>query len=589
MTDTVEVDTTSRVIDAREVAADWLAKFEAAAGQNDFSAVLALFTEDCWWRDWLSVSWDLRTMHGLDAVTSVAGHRLARTGFCDLMIRDQIPVTLDDGVILAAFDFKTNVAAGRGIVRLCDQEDGWRARILFTTIDGLLGYPEQQVTVDDGCDHPQPEDRDLRETWYEYRARRGESLGHAPDVLVVGAGHAGLNTTARLQHLGLSALLVEQTARVGDVWRLRYNNLSLHDSKWLGQMAYLPFPDSWPVFSPKEMVADWFEAYAWIMQLNVWTSTQVVSAAYDDTTERWDVELSREGTRRLVSPKHLVLATGPFAGNPQPPTLPGRESFAGDVVHTSGHEGGATLEGRRVIVVGAGSSGFDVAEDAYLNGAAQVTMVQRSPTYVVSTSNGLRAAGALYGESAPPVDDADLLLNSLPWHLFLKEVAPAEVRRVAKLDAEMLAGLNQAGFRTTLGPGDTGLAGSAWGGRGYYIDKGACQLIIDGKIKIQPGEITSYTPDGVVFSDGSTVSADLVVFATGFPNMRENLRPIIGDDIADRLTPIWYLDDEGEIRGVFRPTTHPRLWFAGGGFLQSRFGSRLLAVQIKASELGLMA
>jgi cation diffusion facilitator CzcD-associated flavoprotein CzcO len=587
MTETPAREATIAAIDAAGIAGDWLAAFEAAAGQGDITGVLALFAEDCWWRDWLAVTWDLRTLRGPDAIKAAAGDRLAATGFRALTLRSQIPARIDDeGIITAGLNFKTNVAAGRGMVRLREQDGTWKAWTLFTKVDDLIDYPERRMTLDEGCDHPQPADRGDRETWYEYRARKSDFADRQPDVLVVGAGHAGLTTTARLEHLGLSTLLVEQTTRVGDVWRQRYNNLSLHDSKWFGQMPYLPFPDSWPAFSPKEMIADWFESYAWMLQLNVWTSTQVISAAYDEVSGRWTVELSRDGAPRVVRPRQLVFATGAHGGHPQPPALPGRESFAGTVVHSSSHQGGAALEGKRVITVGVGSSGIDVAEDAYLNGAA-VTIVQRSPTCVVSTTNGVRGSGALYGESSPPVDDADLMFNSYPVHLFLKEVMPPMVRRTAQLDAEMLAGLNRAGLRTTLGPGDSGIIGQSWVRGGYYIDKGATQLIIDGKIKIQPGEITSFTPDGVIFSDGSSAPADVVVFAIGFPNMRDAIRPIIGDELADTLSPVWYLDDEGEIRGVFRPSGHPKLWFAGGGFVHSRWGSKLLAMQIKASEEGI--
>ena len=578
-----EVGEATTVIDASAVAAEWLGAFEAATAQGDISAVLALFSEDCWWRDWLAVTWNLRTMQGPDAIGAVTGDRLADVGFRDLVLRDQIPASVDDGALMAAFEFKTNVAAGRGIVRLRNRNGVWQAWTLFTIVDELIHHPERGITIDDWR---RPEDRDPGETWYEYRSRTTELAGHEPDVVVVGAGHSGLAITARLAHLGLATLLVEQTARIGDVWRDRYNNLSLHDTKWFSEMPYMPYPDNWPVFIPKELVADWFETYALHQQLNVWTSTEVMGAAYDDDTQRWTVELSRNGAPRIVCPRHLVFATGAHAGAPEPPPLPGRASFAGEVVHSSGHEGGPALGGKRVIVVGVGSSGFDVAQDAYLNGATEVTIVQRSPIPVVSSENVVQATRNLFSESGPPIDDADLIFYSLPWPVILSSAAAGGARKVAEFDAKMLAGLNRAGLRTSLGPGDTGLIGQSLlrEGSGYYIDKGCSQLIIDGKVNVQQGEITSFTQDGVVFSDGSSALADVVVFSTGFPNMRDFVRPIVGDSLADTLSPIWRLDDEGEFRGIYRPSGHPRLWFAAGGFPQSRPMSRLLAIQIKAAE-----
>ena len=393
---------------------------------------------------------------------------------------------------------------------------------------------------------------------------------------------------ARLEHLGLPTLVLEKTHRIGDVWRRRYHNLSLHDTKWYSQMPYLPYPDNWPVFAPKELIADWLEAYAWILQLNVWTNSEALRATYDDEAERWTVTVRRDGALREVHPKHIVFATGAFAGSPQVPDVPGLAEFQGLVVHSSDHEGGAGLAGKKVVVVGSGASAHDVAQDAYEMGAT-VTMVQRGPTYVISSQYGVPALHeALYSESSPPVDEADLISLSFPWHLFL-EISPPTVKAVAELDKELLDGLRDAGFALTDGINGSGLFGlSLIRGGGYYIDKGCSRLIIDRKIGLKRGEVARFTRTGVVYSDGSEADADVVVFATGWPNMRDNIRPIVGDEIADRLTTVWGLDEQGEIKGVFRPSGHPRLWFMGGGFQQSRYGSKLLALQIKGVEEGLL-
>ncbi|UPW08080.1 NAD(P)-binding domain-containing protein [Gordonia terrae] len=599
MTDTATIDIAEdgeasrpdHEVDPETTAAHWLNEFGAAlAGDVDLEALESLFVDDCWWRDLLAITWDLQTARGFDQIRAKFGERLPQVEFSDFAVDPSIPPSLADNVVTAAFTFQSGIARGRGIVRLMPDDAGrFRAWTVLTKVEELIGHEERKTSVHDAARESHNKPVEQRETWPEKRSREAEFADSEPDVVVVGAGHAGLTVAARLGHLGVDTLIVEKSERLGDVWRLRYNNLSLHDTKWYGQMPYLAYPDNWPVFAPKELIADWFEAYAWILQLNVWTQTEAVSADYSEAQDRWTLTVNRGGVERVLRPRHVVFATGAFAGEPSIPAVAGVEDFQGEAIHSSAHHGGRDLAGKKVIVVGTGASAHDVAQDAYEQGA-QVTMVQRGPTYVVSSKYGVPAMHeALYSESSPPVDDADLLAMSMPWNLFL-EVAGPGVEALAEIDKDLLAGLRDAGFQLTDGINGSGLFGlSLTRGGGYYIDKGCSQLIIDRKIALQHGEVERFTPTGVVYSDGTEAEADLVVFATGWPNMRDNLRPVIGDEVADQLTEVWGLDEQGEIKGSFRPSGHPRLWFMAGGFQQSRYGSKLLALQIKAVEAGLNA
>jgi hypothetical protein len=149
--------------------------------------------------------------------------------------------------------------------------------------------------------------------------------------------------------------------------------------------------------------------------------------------------------------------------------------------------------------------------------------------------------------------------------------------------------LERAGFKTDKGPDDSGL----WikylqRGRGYYLDVGCSQLIIDGKIKINQGqEIEEVLPVGLKFSDGEILEADEIVFATRYLNMRTRCRKIFGDGIADRVKDVWGFDEEGELRTMWRKSGHPGFWFMGGNLALCRWYSRLLALQIKGLEEGI--
>lgn len=155
-------------------------------------------------------------------------------------------------------------------------------------------------------------------------------------------------------------------------------------------MAYLPFPQNWPQFTPKDKLGDWFEAYVSLLELNVWTKTTLTNASFDNEAAHWTVDLVRDGAAsRTIQPKHIVFCTG-HAGEPLVPSFPGQPEFKGQVYHGSQHEGlsEANTKGKKVIVVGTGNSGHDIAEDYYYNGA-EVTMLQRRGTYVLSLDRGV--------------------------------------------------------------------------------------------------------------------------------------------------------------------------------------------------------
>ncbi|GAA1022287.1 FAD-dependent oxidoreductase [Acrocarpospora pleiomorpha] len=572
------------------VAAAWLSEFGAAVEAGDVAGVLELLAADPWWRDLFALTWDVTAMHGGEEIAGVLTAELPARRMADVRLDESVPPVVDvkDGV-RAFYTFTTDVGVGRGVVRLRLEDGAWKGWTISTELRGLRDFPESQVRIADAAlpENNQPVRPGGRLTEQERRARELAYEGREPDVLVIGGGHCGLFLAARLKRLGVDTLVVDRFDRAGDNWRLRYNGLALHDTKWWSQFPYMPYPETWPLFTPKDKLADWLEAYVNFVELNLWTRTQVKDATYDAAAGTWTVRLTRDGVDRVLHPHHLVFATG-NSGEPYLPRIEGAETFAGTITHSSGHAGGQALAGKKVIVVGSGSSGHDVTQDAYENGA-QVTMVQRGATHVHSQRNGIPLFhGELYSESSPPIDVADMISASLPSALKF-QFAPAQTRRIAALDAELLGGLEAAGFSTTLGPDDQGMLymGLVKAG-GYYIDKGASTLIVEKEIELRNGEIVRFTPTGVGYDDGTEESADVVVFCTGYSNMREAARPYLGDQVTDRLSPVWGLDETMEVRAAGRHSGHPKLWFFAGGFQFARIMSRQLSLLIKAIEEGLV-
>ncbi len=397
--------------------------------------------------------------------------------------------------------------------------------------------------------------------------------------------------------LNVPALIIDSNTAVGENWRKRYHQLVLHDPVWYDHMPYLPFPSFWPVFTPKDKLADWFDGYAKFLELNIWMQSTITSSSWDDTTRQWKVTIQRTLTdgctqTRTLHPKHIIQATG-ASGKPHLPSIPGMDTFRGSLLcHSSSFPGAQPLSPnspqKKAIVIGACNSAHDICQDYYEKGYA-VTMVQRSSTCVISNDALLKISLAvLYEESSPPVDDADLWLWGWPSRIFKAiQVDLAKMQR--DLDKNLLSGLAKAGFKVDAGPDYAGLfAKYIQRGGGYYIDVGMSQLIIDRKINVKQGqEITEILPLGVKFSDGTELEADEIVFATGYENMRTQARNIFGEELANRVRDIWGWDEEGELRAIWRDSGHPGFWFHGGNLALCRYYSKILALQIKARLEGI--
>ena len=368
----------------------------------------------------------------------------------------------------------------------------------------------------------------------------------------------------------------------------------LHDPVWYDHLPYVPFPPHWPVFTPKDKLAEWFESYVKLLELNVWTQTNLESAKWDESKRQWTVNLKRkkaDGTveERTLHPHHIVQATG-HSGEMKMPQTKSMETFKGDLIcHSSQFKGANPASaGKKAIVVGCCNSGHDIAQDFYEHGY-DTTIIQRSTTYVVSSEQVLNVLLAgLYQEGGPPTEDADLLFMSIP-NPMLKRMHIDASKEIRRRDQKLISGLENAGFKIDNGPDESGFFMKYFQrGGGYYIDVGCSQLIIDGKIKVKQGsEIAEVTPHGLRFEDGTELEADEIVFATGYQNMRSTARKIFGDEVADRVKDVWGFDEEGELRTMWRRTGHPGFWFFGGNLALCRYYSRMLALQIKALEEGL--
>lgn len=575
-----------------EATTGWLKEFERTALANDARSARKLFLEDGHWRDLVAFTWHIDTFNGgaeIEAFLSRAFKEKQPRNFAIAEGRTPPSVVDRAGIetIESIICFETNVGPCSGVLRLVPDRNGQlRGWIMLTALDQITGHEERIH------DH-RPTGKEFSggfgaENWLDIRNKQRAYDDHEPVVLVIGGGQAGLGIAACLGRLGLDTLVIDRHERVGDAWRKRYHNLVLHNEVFVNHLPYMPYPPNWPVYIPKDLLANWFESYADAMELNIWTSTEIVSAQHDAATGDWRVVLRRgDGTERVVKPKHIVMATG-VSSIPVRPKYAGLEDFEGVVMHSGDYKNGHPWKGKKALVFGTGNSGHDVAHDLY-NSGVDITIVQRNTTLVVSLKEAQRIYKLYQGDM--PLEDCDLIATASPYPYLVKNYQLVAAKNVEE-DGALLEGLKARGFKLDNGPPDnTGYQMKYLRrGGGYYFNVGCSDLIVEGAIKLEHFEnIDRFVAEGAKMKDGSVLAADLIVTATGYKNQQEVVRMFMGDEVADRIGVVWGFGEDGEQRNMWRRTPQPGLWFTGGGLPHVRIYSKYLAMQIKAVEEGLIA
>ncbi|WP_067340209.1 NAD(P)/FAD-dependent oxidoreductase [Stappia indica] len=573
----------------------FLDRFGGALEAGRIDEAVNMFAEECYWRDLVTFTWNLKTAEGRGEVRDLLEAQLALTKPTAWQVAEGEEVSEADGVTQAWITFETAVARGYGLIRL---KDGliWT---LLTTMVELKGHEEKS-----GFSRPLGARHGVNpggKTWKEEREEEAATLGYTkqPYVVIIGGGQGGIALGARLRQLGVPTIIVERNDRPGDSWRKRYKSLCLHDPVWYDHLPYIDFPKNWPVFAPKDKIGDWLEMYTKVMELNYWTRSTARSAKWDEANKEWVVTVDRDGEEVVLRPKQLVFATG-MSGKANIPQFKGADRFAGEQHHSSKHPGPDGYKGKKVVVIGSNNSAHDICAALYEAGV-DVTMVQRSTTHIVRSEPLMEhGLGALYSEQAVAggmtTAKADLIFASLPYrimHTFQKPIYD----KIREIDADFYAALEKAGFRLDFGADGSGLFMKYLRrGSGYYIDIGASQLIIDGKIKLAAGQVEEITETSVKLDTGVEIPADVIVYATGYGSMNGWVADLIDQETADKVGKVWGLGSdtpkdpgpwEGEQRNMWKPTQQEALWFHGGNLHQSRHYSQFLSLQLKARMEGI--
>lgn len=367
------------------------------------------------------------------------------------------------------------------------------------------------------------------------------------DILIVGGGPAGLSSAGALKQAGLDPVILDGGERIGQSWESRYERLHLHTERAFSGLAYYPIPRRYPKYLSKDQYAAYLREYAAYFNLDIKPRSVVkrVRQVNGNGQPGWAVEEGAQTWQARV----VVIATGAF-GQPVCPNWPSQVGFRGEIIHSSQYHSGSAYRNRRVLVIGAGNSGLEIAVDLAEQGASQAAVSIRS---------------------GPPIVPRDFLGVSAQMFAILMKPFP---RVVSDRIAVALSRLALGDLRHYEMPAPGWLPFTAH--RTPVIDVGFTTALKTGRVRLRPA-VQSFTPDGVIFEDDRKEPFDAVILATGF---RTGLEQI--------LEPAGLLDEHGNPRfpsGL--PTSCPGLFFMGyydtlRGFLyESNLASRRLAGVIK--------
>jgi putative flavoprotein involved in K+ transport len=362
------------------------------------------------------------------------------------------------------------------------------------------------------------------------------------DVVVVGGGASGLSAAAALKNKGLDVVVLEEDARIGGTWARRYDRLHLHTIRGFSGLAHYGIPRRFPSYLSRDQFVEYIGEYAEHFGLRVVTACPVARISKDSGSSDWRVTTVIGDVWRA---RAVVVATGQYR-IPIESRWPGADDYSGDLSHSSGYANAAPYAGKRVLVVGAGNSGAEIATDIGENGGAFVALSIRTPPPIVPRDPfGL------------PIQRTGIMLSTLPsW------VGDRVGRLVSRL---VLGDLTKYGIaRPQWGPFSSR--------RVPLIDVGFVSAVKRGLVHIRPA-LARLTATGAVFADGKSEPFDAIIAATGFTTGLEDL--VDADGV---------LDASGEpIAASGSPTALPGLYFIGfthslrGHLFEAKLASRRLA------------
>ena len=317
-------------VDAPSIAKQWLYSLDKYLRYHGFLNLSSLFHEHSWWRDFVALTWDLRSLQGIGKITKYLTASNHELGGLTPIISGCLQPALVKQWITAGFTFKTRFGTGRGSVFLVNTAPNeWKAWVVHTVLEEL----HKKTTPF----RPQP----------YLNGHTNGALPYDHQVIIVGSGQSGLALAAHLQARDIDYLILDKHDGPGGAWNTRYNSLEAHTPKVSDHFPCVPYPEDFPMFPTRSEVVLWMQLYA-----------QKAAAEHPQLHRRSpllpvlpDLTACTQSTPPLrlatlppsLTCRHLVLATGYFSDIPRVPHFPSQSSFKGTLYHTSQHTSGPAM------------------------------------------------------------------------------------------------------------------------------------------------------------------------------------------------------------------------------------------------------
>lgn len=543
-------------------------KIARDALQTLYDLEIGSLADNAIWRDSLAFTGTFRTFFGPQKILRTWKELSNGLMPNDFQIDECSPFVMRLGPetswIQATFSFNTRGSMPcrcSGTIGLSPEssskDSAWKIWLLCTVLEQPDGYPDVdsiKPTARSTCHGPVATDH------YLNPQESCTNTSHNPespvlDCLVIGAGIGGLCMAARLKALNLSYKVIEKHDDIGDVWtKDRYDSIRLHTSKHYNQMPGHPvtFGKDEPYLLTGQQLSNGFRSFTQMFGIDVLTSTCLDKAEFDAHERVWTARVRRNGHVLPLRTRHIVLAIGDMGHKPKLPEYKNRHLYKGAVMHARAWKNASPWRGKRGVVVGSANSAHDIISDMAKNDFKSITMIQRSETFVLPVSTFSALVDPVYNEQTP-IEASDRTLLSLPLSIQRLE-AMAGIRAMADLNPKKFDMMEANGFKTRR-YGD--LWGQIYDSQGkHFFDIGAGDLIADGRVKVRSDALpVAYTESGLLLNDGSSIDADVIVFATGYiSNFRSSVEDIFSPEVSRNLRPFWGSDAEGEVLGAWRQT-----------------------------------
>lgn len=410
------------------------------------------------WRDVFALTGTIRTFYSSESIVNAWSETSSnrQAGDFSIIKGSAKPIRLDKetGWVNVVFTFRNQASPAaqcHGFLSLVLDQDGkWKIWLIRTVLEQLESCKDvdQLVPIQEASNGVHPHTDGGVDA--NHQSVNGKTDSSQPfDCVVVGGGQAGLSTAGRLQALGISYVVLDKNAKIGDNWMTRYESARLHTPR---EYNHLPFDRTFPLpyqeFLTKYDLArgykDWVEKFD--IGKNIWFGTTLESGTRDESQRTWKLLVRRGGdSTQTLTCRYVVMATGGGGQIPIMPTYPGREDFQGTVLHSAEYKSAEPWRGKAGVVVGTANTAHDVAEDMVEAGLSSITMVQRTRTYVLPCEYFKVISDRSYNADVPTVD-ADREQYSMPY-VIGRLMSRKALHAAASTEPERFDALEKAGFR----------------------------------------------------------------------------------------------------------------------------------------------